>query len=172
MTESSENITFFDEIQILSLSHAGESTIHVSQQLGYSVRTIEKVIPSKNCITKCRTPKTSRRFLELGDKIRVICRFQCGEGPKDIQKEFKISPRMFRRIVLQKEDCLQQAQKGSSLTIKRKLFAAYPAVDAELEKFTQFARKLRLPVTRQLMQERAKIAAQTYGVHNCKASNG
>ena len=143
MNESSENITFFDEIQVLSLYHAGESTIHISHQLGYSVRTVEKVISNKNRITKCRTPRTSRRFLGLGDKIRVICRFQCGGSSKDIQEEFKRSPRTFQRVVLQKEDWLQQARKGSSLTVKRKLFTAYLAVDAELEKFAQFARKLR-----------------------------
>lgn len=98
--------------------------------LGYCVDTIENDISNKKSITKCSTPKTSKRFLELSDKIRIRCRFQCGENLKDIRKEFKISPRTLRQIPLQKENWLQLAQKGSSLALKSKLIVTYPAVYA------------------------------------------
>ena len=52
------------------------------------------------------------------------------------------------------------------------LAARYPALEAELENFVSFAQHLRLPVTRNLIEERARIVTSTLGLLEFKASNG
>ena len=52
------------------------------------------------------------------------------------------------------------------------LAVRYPAPEAKLENFVSFDRQLRLPVTRNLIQERARIAASTLGLSDFKTSKG
>ncbi len=65
-----------------------------------------------------------------------------------------------------------QAASGTPLTVKRKLNAKHPEIDSEILNFLRVARKIRLPVTRQLMQERAKLTASSNGIIRFKGSNG
>ena len=55
---------------------------------------------------------------------------------------------------------------------KKELYAKYLEVDAELEALIAFARVLGLPVTPELMQERALTTAITKGISNFKTGNG
>ncbi len=52
------------------------------------------------------------------------------------------------------------------------MYPKHPIVDEELVKFVSFARNLRLPGTRRLIEERAQIIATTNDVSKFKASNG
>ena len=70
-----------------------------------------------------------------------------------------------------KDEWKAEGRRGCPLKVKRMLAARYPALEAELENFVSFARHLRLPVTRNLIHERARIAASTLGL-NQPESNG
>ena len=48
----------------------------------------------------------------------------------------------------------------------------YPVIDEQLSNFVIYARSLRLSVTRQLIQERARRTTQANGISNFKASSG
>ena len=65
-----------------------------------------------------------------------------------------------------------QGMKGSTLNAKKALFPRYLEVDAEIERFIDFERNQRLPVTRALIQQRAMIAAKNQGIVGFQASNG
>ena len=123
-------------------------------------------------ITKCSSPRLARRYLELGDKLKVIFFGETGTPRQQILHEFSTSPRTFRRIVHKKEVLQSHAKKERPLTIKKELYGKYPEVDAEVEAFVSYARSSGLPVTRELMQERALTAALTRGISTFKESNG
>ena len=67
---------------------------------------------------------------------------------------------------------LQQGSLRTSHGVKRQLYARYPEIDAELMEFLQFARSQRLPISRTILQQRARIAAERLNVSEFKASNG
>ena len=64
-----------------------------------------------------------------------------------------------------------EGRRGCPLKVKRMLAARYPALEAEIENFVSFAQHLRLPVTRNFIQERARIAGSTLGLSGFNASN-
>ena len=55
---------------------------------------------------------------------------------------------------------------------KKDMYAKHPRVDAELDDFIASAWSPGLPVTPELMQERAMTAAISKGITKFKASNG
>ena len=97
-----------------------------------------------------------------------MCRAEYGES----REELKIYPCSYRRILCQKSAWKQQALLGYQLGVKRELILTHQALEAELEMFVSFTRNLRLPVMRQLMQERTKIAPTALAIEEFKASNG
>ena len=133
---------------------------------------IENTISNRSRIVKCCSPQRRRKYLELADKLRAMCRYESKETTSSLLEEFGIAERTLRRYVKNKQSLQEQAHDQQALTAKRALYAKYPAIDDELLKFVKFARELRLPVTRHLMQERAKMVATTFGVDNFGGSNG
>ena len=71
-----------------------------------------------------------------------------------------------------KDEWKEEGSCDCLLKAKRMLAARHPALEAELENLVSFARHLRLPVTRNLIQEQARISASTLGLSDFKASNG
>ncbi len=72
-------------------------------------------------------------------------------------EEFGIAERTLRRSVKDKLSWSEKARNKQALRTKRRFYAKYPAIDEELLRFVKYARNLRLPMTRHLMQERAKM---------------
>lgn len=55
--------------------------------------------------------------------------------------------------------------------MKRRLTATYPGIDAEVERFGTYTRTLSLSLTRKLLLERGRIAAQQLNISDFKPSN-
>ena len=88
-----------EDLQIISLANTGLSSAEIADQVEQNVHSVERVLATRDRITKCRNPNPSRRFLELGDKLKVMCRAEYGESQMDTCEEFKISLRTYRRIL-------------------------------------------------------------------------
>ena len=67
---------------------------------------------------------------------------------------------------------LQQEYLRTPHRVKRQLYAHYPEVDAELMELLQLSRSQRLPLSRRILQQRARIAVYRLNVSGFKASNG
>ncbi len=117
-------------------------------------------------------PSTRRTYVSLSDRLRAIFRYECSESGKELQQEFNIGRSTFYRMIKDKASWKEQAASGTKLTAKRKLYAKHPEIDSELLNFVRVARENRSPVTRQLMQERAKLTASSHGITRFKGSNG
>ncbi len=104
--------------------------------------------------------------------MRVQFRLECKEPSRALLEEFGIAERTLRRSVKDKLSWSEKARNKQALRTKRRFYAKYPAIDEELLRFVKYARNLRLPMTRHLIQERAKIVAMTVGVNDFQTSNG
>ena len=71
-----------------------------------------------------------------------------------------------------KDTILRQEKLQVPHSVRRLLLANHPEVDQEMTEFMQFVRSQRLPVSRSLLQERARMAATRHNVLTFKASNG
>ena len=172
MDGEQRHLSLSDKFDILTRSHNGLSNSSISESVGCTVEIVHQIVSQRSRITKCSSPRLARRYLELGDKLKVIFLVKFGTPRQDILDEFSISPRTFRRIIHKKDIPQSHAKHFRLMKTKKELYAKYPEVDAELDAFITFARRLGLPVTRELMQERALTTAITKGTSNFKASNG
>ena len=84
-------MTLLEELHVLLLSSDGKSSDEIAQETQLSLSNVDRIIAHRGRITKCRTPNPRRRYLELSDKLKIICRAECGEPRKDICDEFQIS---------------------------------------------------------------------------------
>ena len=58
------------------------------------------------------------------------------------------------------------------MTVQRYLYAKHPVIEQRITEFVEFAREQRLPVSKTLIQERARMIARNLGLESFKASNG
>ena len=172
MSNSTNPILLQEKLEVLRLQHLGDSPTQISEKIGCSPDSVQRILSQKGRITKCSSPNRSRKYLTLGDRLRVVCRVECGDRHDQICTDFNISIRTLQRIVQHKMKWKSQGMQGSTLNAKKALFPRYPEVDAEIERFINFARNQRLPVTRALIQQRAMIAAKNQGIVGFQASNG
>ena len=76
------------------------------------------------------------------------------------------------RVRKPKDTVLHREKLSMPHLIRCPLFERHSEIDQERNEFMQFARSQRLPVSRSLLQERARIAAMFHNLFNLKASNG
>ena len=65
-----------------------------------------------------------------------------------------------------------QGSQRIILKAMRIIFPKYPEMNAEIERFINFARNQQFPVVQALMQQRTKIAAENQAIVKFKVSNG
>ena len=172
MSQSLHQVPLIDKVQVLSQSYSGMSNDLIAEKINQNISCVLQIVSEKNRITKCTSPKATRRFLTLKDRLRVICPEECGEFRSSICNEFETSPNTYHRIIKGKLKWKTQATRGCPLTIRRACNARHQGVDDELLNFIMFARSLRLRVTRGSLQERAEITATSLGLPQFTASNG
>ena len=134
----------------------------MSESVGCTNGTVRQIVSQRSRITKCSSPRLARRYLELGDKLKLVFFAETGTPRQQVLNEFSISPSTFWRIIHKKELLQSHPKKVRPLTIKKELDAKHPEVP---ENFG-------LPVTRELMQERELTAALTRVTTTFKVNNG
>ncbi len=75
-------------------------------------------------------------------------------------------------MINSREVLQNQGRSVSNSNVKRILRPKFPVVDSEIHKFVTFARRSKLPVTRQLMQKREFMIALTNNIADFNGSNG
>ena len=155
MDGEQRQLSLSDKLDSLIHSHNGPSNSLISESVGCTVETVPQIVSQRSRITKCSSPRFARRYLELGYKLKVIFLAESGTPRQEILGEFSISPRTIRQRIHKKDILQSHAKNGRLRKIKKELYAKIPEVDAELEGFIDFARSLSLPVTLEIMQERA-----------------
>ena len=112
-------MTLQEELHVLLLSSDGKSSAEIAQETQQSLSNADRIIAHRDRITKCRTPSPSRTFLELSDKLKIICGGECGEPRKDICDEFQISPRTCKHIMHKKDEWKAEGRRGCTLKVKK-----------------------------------------------------
>ena len=110
----------------------------MSEYVGCTNGTVRQIVSQRSRITKFSSPRLARRYLELGDKLKVVSFAETGTPRQQVLDEFSISPRTFWRIIRKKELLQSHPKKGRPLTIKE-LYAKHPEVVAEVEAFVSYA---------------------------------
>ena len=83
--------------------------------------------------------------------LNIIFLAESGTDRQEIIDEFSIGHRTIHRIIHTKDILQSHIKNRRPMKTKKELCAKHPEVDAELEGFIRFARKLVLPVTREIM---------------------
>ena len=73
MSNSTNSILLQEKLEILRLQHLEDSSTQISEKMGRSIDSVERILSQKGHTKKCRSPKRSRNYLNLGDRLRVIC---------------------------------------------------------------------------------------------------
>ena len=148
MSNSTDSILLQEKLEVLRLQHLGDNPTQISEQIGRSTDSVERILSEKGHIKKCSSPNRIRKYLTLGDRLRVICRVECGDRNDQICTDFCISMRTLQRIVQHKMKWKSRGILESTLSEKKAPFPKYPRVDDEIARFISFVRNQRLPVTR------------------------
>ena len=113
-----------------------------------------------------------RKNMTLGDKIRALQYIKKKQIYTEIEMRFGVSCLTIARVKNAEAQIEAQELKSCPYSGKRQLYANYPEIDAKLIEFMQFARSQRLPVSRSILRERARMAAESSSITAFKASNG
>ena len=102
MSESINRIPLVDQLQVLTMAHTGSSNEEIASEIEQNVPSVLRIISQRIHITKCSNPKLSRLYLPLSDRLRVICRAECGDSRADIRRDFEIGTSTYQRTIKDK----------------------------------------------------------------------
>ena len=103
MDGEQRHLSLSDKLDILTQSHNGLSKSSISESAGCTAETVHQIVSQHSRITKCSSLRLARRYLELGDNLKVIFLAESGTYQQETLDEFSISPRTFRRIIHKKD---------------------------------------------------------------------
>ncbi len=129
MSESINRIPLVDQLQVLTMAHTGSSNEEIASEIEQNVPSVLRIISQRIHITKCSNPKLSRLYLPISDRLRVICRTECGYSRADICRDFEIGTSTYQRTIKDKPKWKAQAVNVSPMTIRRACYARYPEID-------------------------------------------
>ena len=99
MSNSTNPILLQEKPEVLRLQHLGGIPTQISEKIGRSADSVERILSQKGRITKCSSPNRSRKYLTLGDRLCVICRDECGDRHDPVCTNFNISIRTLQHLV-------------------------------------------------------------------------
>ncbi|XP_030348876.1 tigger transposable element-derived protein 3-like [Strigops habroptila] len=118
-------------------------------------------------------PRKERKELSLTEKVRVL---EMLEGPKvsqnELAKRFGVSQPQICRIIKNKERILSEWHRNGDPERKRKREGKDVALEAALLRWVEGARTTDLPVSRPLLQLKAKHLAEALGQPDPEPSSG
>ena len=167
-----QSTALLNKLYVLELANSGRNIAAISSQTNQSVGLMERTLRNRNGIVKCSTPKAKRRYLQFRDRLWIRHLADSGEPQASICEKFEIWNQTYHRTLKMKSTWIEQANGSSALTVKRILYVWYPQLDSELDSFVTFGRNIRLPVTHELLQERAKMIDTSLGITDFRGING
>ncbi len=99
MSESINRILLVDQLQVLTMACTGSSNQEIAEEIEQNVPSVLMIISQRSRITNCSTPKLSRRYLPLSDRLRDICRTECGDSLTNICRDFEIGTSTYHRTI-------------------------------------------------------------------------
>lgn len=166
------SLTFGQQLLVLRSSNDGNAPSNIATDLGVDTCQVESVLQRRPRLERAHTRVAKRRHLPLADKLLVLHFSELNWKRGEICSYFDVHSRTVTRILRDKEKLLALDANRVPLTVQRKTYATYPAIDSEVQNFISFARSERLPVSFRMIQDRALLAAQRLGIPNFKASPG
>ena len=116
--------------------------------------------------------KPLRKALSLKQRADIIKRIEGGESYSKICAAYHVSKAQVANIKKNKENINSLIEKGASEEIKRIRKPEYPIIEEEVMKFVRWLRSQRMPVSMEIIQERARMVAQGSQEPDFKASIG
>ena len=88
----------------------------IAEETDVSIPRVQSIISQRSLIGKWSTSTVGQRYLHFEDRLKVICRAECGEKRSLIRYDFGIWTSTFHRIIKQKYKWKNQALNGIPLT--------------------------------------------------------
>ncbi len=137
---------------------------------------------SSTFFAMCEPPvknRKTRKCLTVAERLSVIEEFKSGKSENQLAKDHKVSRCQIQNIV-HNEEKLVNGVKNKLLKPSSKVtvnLSKYPAIDEAVFRWFQLVRnplgrRKPLPVSRSILQARAKLEAKRLNITNFKASNG
>ena len=167
-----QNIAYSTKLDVVRDLGNGMTTQQVASKYGTNFEVIRRISAQKETIEAPPKPKQKRRNLTIAEKIRVLHYIRKEDAPNDIARRFGISPRTVRRIRKDSEAILSMEESSGTIHARRPLTPKYPEIDDAVLKFCNFVRGQRLPLTLELIRQRARMAATALGISGFKAARG
>ena len=160
------------KLHVLRMVKAGITPQATGSQFGIELDEVEGIVRSEATLLTMTTPEASRNNLTLGDKLCVRHLLDLHRNKSQVSRICKVHRKTVKNIEIKRAKLLADEANGIPLSVKRPLYAKYPALEADVIDFIKYARSKRLPVSSTHIKARALRAASKLSIHKFSASNG
>ena len=167
-----DSLRLGQKLEIITAHNNGRSLADLSSDQSVDESVIECILTQSSRLKKGTIKQSRRRHYQLGDKLRILHLLENRVGPTKLCAEFEISHSTIYRLEANREKLVAMDKNRVSVTVQRYLYANHPVIEQRVTEFVEFAREQRLPVSKTLIQERARMIARNLGLESFKASNG
>lgn len=115
---------------------------------------------------------SNRKAIGLSDKLKIIQEARTGKPKKDIAKKYGLAPSTLSTILKNKEKNFKFAANNENLNWKKLRRTKYEEIDKSTLKFVKFSRERNLPVSGNILKEKAIDFSKTMGENDFKGSTG
>ena len=160
------------KLHVIRLHDAGLSVEEICSTANVTATIVPLILQARQVYESPSSAPTSRNFLTLCDKIRVLHYLKTDLTKTQIGSLFAVYRFAVGRVQKSKDRIILQESLRIPHGMKRQLYARYREVDAEIMEFLQFGRSQILSVSKTILQQRARIAADRLNISEFKASYG
>ena len=128
-------LSLSEKLRMLRLHDEQKSTTFISMALNLPEELLLKTIQSRTVLESSEKKNINRRHLCLGDKIRVLHHLEINPNYNQIGIQFGVSRQSITRVKKSEDKILLQESQNIPNSVKRPLFAKFPAIDDELMEF-------------------------------------
>eukprot|EP00171_Calliarthron_tuberculosum_P023727 IDg23727t1 len=159
-----------DKLSILRFLDEGNTVQEASATFNLDATSVTQIKNTRHFLEGIVSTNSRRRNLTLGDKLKVLHFIDKENSIKQAADKYSVSTRTVRRIVNARTTLVEMDSAGSPIGVRRPLKGRLPGVECAVTEFIGFVRSQRLPVTLNLIQERARLSAEQQGIDSFKAS--
>lgn len=168
---SIQDILLSEKLSVIRSVDEGRNYAEIAQEFNVSTETIALVYRSRERYETLTSQPQQRHDLGLSDKLKVAHKMELFKNVTKVGRICGIGRKTVSRIYKKKQVWLEQENMRVPIGVKRPLYARYPAIDAEVVEFVNFARSQRLPVSSCLIKMCALLAERKNNIQ-FTASNG